>query len=57
MYIRNIEPSIDDLLDDPITLLLMARDGLSPTAIRTVLGQARKRLQLADDPPEFRTAK
>ncbi len=57
MYIRNIEPSIDDLLDDPIALLLMARDGLSPTAIRTLLGQARKRLQPADDSLEFRTAK
>lgn len=57
MYIRNTEPSIDDLLDDPIALLLMARDGLSPAAIRAVLGQAKERLQPSATSPEFHTAK
>lgn len=57
MHIRNIEPSIDDLLDDPIALLLMARDGLTLAAIRALLGQAKERLQPLATSAEFHSAK
>jgi len=44
MYVRNREPSLDELLNDPVTRLVMARDGFSDQAIRTLLSEARRRL-------------
>jgi len=44
MYVRNREPSLDDLLNDPVTRLVMARDGFSDEAIRQLIAEARQRL-------------
>jgi hypothetical protein len=44
MYIRNREPSLDDLLNDPVTRLVMARDGFSDEAVRRLIAEARQRL-------------
>lgn len=44
MYVRNREPSLDDLLNDPVTRLVMARDGFSDEAIRRLIAEARQRL-------------
>jgi len=49
MFIRNREPSLDELLSDPVTRLVMARDGFSDEAIRTLLQEARRRLMTRDD--------
>ena len=38
------EPTIDDLLRDPIAQMLMARDGLRPEVIWTCIRRARMRL-------------
>lgn len=48
MYVRNREPSLDDLLNDPVTRLVMARDGFSDEAVRRLITEARQRL-LGDD--------
>ncbi|HEX9490279.1 MAG TPA: hypothetical protein VF930_08340 [Stellaceae bacterium] len=45
MYVRNREPSLDELLNDPVTRLVMARDGFSDEAVRTLLAEARQRLE------------
>ena len=44
MYFRNREPSLDDLLSDPVTRMVMARDGFSDEAVRTLLQETRRRL-------------
>jgi len=38
------EPKLQDLLDDPMTHLLMKRDGVAMEAFTDFLGQMRKRL-------------
>jgi hypothetical protein len=48
MYVRNREPSLEDLLTDPVTRLVMARDGFSDEAMRTLIAEVRQRL-LAHD--------
>ena len=45
MYLRNREPSLDELLDDPIARAVMARDGLSAETIRALVVETRRRLQ------------
>jgi hypothetical protein len=45
MYTRNDEPSIEELLSDEVTRLVMARDGLSEQALRAVLRDAQRRLR------------
>ncbi|HKW52071.1 MAG TPA: hypothetical protein VJO12_00145 [Stellaceae bacterium] len=52
MYIRNREPSLDELLSDPVTRLVMARDGFSDEAVRTLIKEARQRLMARDEVPE-----
>lgn len=47
MYLRNKEPSIDDLLADEVVRLVMARDGLSEATLRAVIRDAQDRLHLA----------
>jgi len=42
LYCGNAEPSIDELLDDPIAQLLMRRDGVAPEACRAVMRRAAK---------------
>ena len=49
MYIRNREPSLDELLSDPVTRLVMARDGFSDEAVRMLIEEARQRLMAGDD--------
>jgi hypothetical protein len=44
MYVRNIEPSLGELLDDEAARLLMARDGLDPGAVRALMRAAAQRL-------------
>lgn len=44
MYVRNREPSIDELLSDPVARLVMARDGLSIEAVRALFAEAKERL-------------
>ena len=49
MFVRNREPSLDELLSDPVTRLVMARDGFSDEAVRTLLQETRRRLMIRDD--------
>ena len=49
MFFRNREPSLDELLSDPVTRLVMARDGFSDEAVRTLLQETRRRLLVRDD--------
>jgi hypothetical protein len=48
MYVRNREPSLDELLNDPVTQLVMARDGFSDEAVRTLIAETRQRLLARD---------
>lgn len=41
MYPANSEPSLDELLSDPIARLLMQRDRLRPDQVRSCLGALR----------------
>ena len=41
LYSGNREPTIDELLDDEIAALLMARDGVEPSDIFTVVEAAK----------------
>jgi hypothetical protein len=40
-HFGNDEPSLDDLIDDPIAQLVMARDGLTPEIVRALMHNAR----------------
>ncbi len=42
--VAGTEPSIEDLLADPVTHAVMKRDQLAPEAVRCVVDSARKRL-------------
>ncbi len=44
MYIRNVEPALEDLLSDDVTRLVMARDGLSDNVLRALLRDVQRRL-------------
>ncbi len=35
-YTHNEEPSLDEILADPIVRLLMARDGVEPASVRNL---------------------
>jgi len=43
MFPTNSEPSIEELLTDPIARLLMQRDGLRADQVRSFLGAMRRR--------------
>ncbi|HEX7967160.1 MAG TPA: hypothetical protein VF502_03000 [Stellaceae bacterium] len=45
MYVRNREPSVDELLNDPVMQLIMARNGLSDEAVRALIADLKRRLQ------------
>ena len=47
-----VEPTIDDLLSDPIVQMLMKRDGLGPEAVWACVGDARKKLRASERPTE-----
>jgi hypothetical protein len=40
------EPTLDEMLADPIVRIVMARDGVSDETVRSVLEEAAKRLRL-----------
>jgi hypothetical protein len=44
MYRHNAEPTLEELLNDPIAHLLMARDGLHPDHVWACIKNARERL-------------
>lgn len=44
-FVGNAEPSLDDLMDDPIVRGLMARDGVAPDSLRTLIDEIRTRLR------------
>jgi len=44
IFVKNVEPSVEELLADPIAHLLMARDGLQTADVLAVVDQARKTL-------------
>jgi len=44
MYSANGEPTVAQLLTDPIARLLMKRDGLRPAGVRAYLIAAKRRL-------------
>ena len=45
MYLRNAEPTVEELLDDPIAHLLMARDRLQPEQVWAYVNDARRNLR------------
>lgn len=44
-FVKNVEPSVEELLADPIAHLLMARDGLQTADVLAVVDQARIKLR------------
>lgn len=46
MSTRRPEPSLDDLLNDPILHTLLARDGLKVEELRRFLNDMKQRLRL-----------
>ena len=38
------EPPLSQMLDDPLTQLLMASDGVDPRALRDLLSEAKQRI-------------
>jgi hypothetical protein len=42
-HFGNDEPSLDDLIDDPIARLVMVSDGLTPEIVRALMHNARSR--------------
>jgi hypothetical protein len=48
MYIRNLEPSVDEILSDPLIQLVMERDGSSDVAVRTLMVETKRRLAAED---------
>jgi hypothetical protein len=44
-YLGNREPPLDEVLDDPIVRLVMARDRLLPDDVKAYVGAAMQRLR------------
>jgi len=44
MYLCNIEPSLDELLDDAAMRLLLHRDGTSAETVRALVSEAKQKL-------------
>ena len=42
---RGVEPDLEDLIGDPVTQALMARDGVSPANLRDLISSARVHLK------------
>jgi len=45
LYSGNLEPSIEELLDDPIAVLIMARDRITPEIVWSEIVEARQKLE------------
>lgn len=46
-----VEPTIDDILGDPVVHILMDRDGVSLEELRDIVGAARARLLARREQP------
>ena len=46
----SIEPTIAEMLDDPIVLLLMEHDGVTVEELRQLLADTGRRLKVGKDP-------
>ena len=49
MYVGNVEPSLEELLSDPVTLLMMACDGLEADHVRACLKAAQLNVRTAEE--------
>jgi len=47
MFPANSEPSLEELLTDPVARLLMHGDGLQPEQVRSCIGAVQRKLRLA----------
>jgi hypothetical protein len=45
VYLGNCEPPLDEVFDDPIVRLVMARDHLPPEEVRVHIEAAQRRLR------------
>lgn len=54
--IDNIEPTLDELLSEPIIRLVMMRDGIDIADARAMMEQAKYRLNLGRCPASVRPA-
>jgi hypothetical protein len=45
LYSGNLEPSIEELLDDPIVVLIMARDRITPEIVWFEIAEVRQKLE------------
>ncbi|UXN58132.1 hypothetical protein [Phyllobacterium zundukense] len=54
--INNIEPTLDELLSEPIIRLVMMRDGIDIADVRAMMEQAKYRLNLGRLPASVRPA-
>jgi hypothetical protein len=45
MYVKNTEPTVDELLADPITHLVMSRDGVKPGEVLAAIERARETMR------------
>jgi hypothetical protein len=45
MHCGNAEPDLEEVLDDPIVHMLLARDGVSRGDIRELVAEARRHLR------------
>ena len=45
LYSGNLEPSIEELLNDPIAALIMARDRITPEIVWSQVHEARRELR------------
>ena len=43
-YLSNGEPSLDDMLNEPIIRLMMDRDGINPRSLRATLSEMSRRV-------------
>jgi len=50
MYRANEEPTIEELLSDPIVSLVLARDSLRPEHVWSFIRSAQRGLRLRDEP-------
>lgn len=45
LFIGNTEPSLDDIMGDPMVRNLMARDGVAEDSLRVLIDQIRSHLR------------
>jgi hypothetical protein len=51
LFCGNTEPSIDELMGDPILQVLMNRDGVSPRELRVLIATVRQQQRPRAVPP------